>query len=87
VTLGGELIECEADAFASLLNVVTEQVQHHNKTSIERGDYLPAAINAQGASRWVELESQIAPHRNTGMLSLAVFLAQREDADKKEEAE
>jgi len=52
-----------------------------SKDAIQSGVYVPAFVVKFGVDRWLELEQQIAPHRQRLLFNLAVFLVQSPEKD------
>lgn len=52
-----------------------------NKTEIGTGRYAPYRIKKYGLQRWAMLEEQLKPARHTALFALALFLAQKGEAD------
>ncbi len=67
-------------ALESLLAIVEQLYSGgFSKTEIESGRYIQKRILSFGLTAWSELESGIKPSRGTALLSLALYLAQKDD--------
>jgi len=66
---------------ARLLGIVEQLYAGFSKADIETGRYPQHRIILFGVARWRELESEIKRARGTVRLSLALFLAQKEEDD------
>lgn len=67
------------ERFRALLEPIEELYAVFTKAEIESGDYQVHRILQFGMERWEKLVGRIAPERKSGLFSLALFVAQREE--------
>jgi hypothetical protein len=64
-----------------VLRLIEELYTAFSKTEIETGRYAQHRVLKFGVARWMELEKQIEPLRQSALFGLALFLAQKGDSD------
>ncbi len=84
VLLDGDLIVSTPDEFDTLLTPFVHLMEWHSKSAIATGRYHVIAISKQGEQDWLHYDKTIKQYRNTPLLALVEFLAQKPENKKDE---
>lgn len=76
-----QAIWLDPNILRSMIDIIEPSLSVFAKTEIESGQYKPHRIMQYGIEQWRTLETEISPRRGSSLLSLALFLAQKQETD------